>query len=240
MRSIFKIAVWIFLLHFAAAQHPLLVFAKEDLKHHTAPLISVCGKIFGPANDKQFTGFGGTEKYVLVRDATLNITDEGEGLTSEQCATADRWLRLMHEDMDFVHLGVLSGYFYDIRGEETEGYKQFRKCVSQADSTEVIHTDSNTENRSEEDRSECSRSIRSDDKFHIVSCDRGRTPRKSYFTVGHSVSLDGNSRSIRINMCTCLELDEIEDRTDLELYHESCDPKGTECAFDNHENDIHH
>lgn len=240
MRLIFEIAVGIFLLHFAGAQQSLLVFAKEDLKHHTAPLISVCGNVFGPANDNELIGFGGSEKYLHVRGATRNITDEGEGLTSQECAAADRWLRLMHEDMDFVHLGVLSGYFYDIKGEETEGYHQFRKCVSLGNSTEVIHADSDTENRSEEDRSECNRSVRSDDNVHIVSCDRGRTPRKSYFTVGHSVGVDGNSRSIRINMCTCLELNKIEDRTDLELYHESCDPKGTECAFDNHENDIHH
>lgn len=240
MRLIYVLTFANFLLHFAGAQHPFLVFTKEDLEHHAAPLIYVCGNVFGPTNAKKLTGFGCSEKYLHVRNATRNITDEGKGLTSQQCAAADRWLRLMHEDGDFVHLGVLSGHFYDTTGEETEGYEQFRKCVSLGNSTEMIHADSETENRSEEDLSECDRSVRDVDKFHIVSCKWGRTPRKSYFTVGHSVGIDGDSRSIRINLCTCLELDKIMERQDLELFEESCDPQGTECAFDNHENDIHH
>lgn len=83
---------------------------------------------------------------------------------------------------------------------------------------------------------ECVNSIRESDNHHIVSCAFGYTPRKTYFTAG---SVD--NKDIKVISCVCVDIEELSNRHDVEVYSEYCNAQSSFCIFENiEEHDIHH
>ena len=230
--------------------NPPIIFSKEDLMKHDVLLLSVCGNVFDVSSGDRFYGPGGSYEVFGRKDATrglamgdtseMNLSDDVGSLTGEECIAAEVWLKYFRDHETYKHVGVLRGHFYDADGAETEGMMRFKQCIING---HQIHQGSDNiapDRYADVEPPECNRFVRESDRQHVISCDAGYTPRKSYFTAGHSVNPDGTSRSINIISCICLGLHEVNDRNDLQLYHDDCHPNGTECVFDNHENDIHH
>jgi hypothetical protein len=226
----------------------MTVFTVEDLQRHPLLLLSVCGNVFNVTSGAHLYGPGGPYESLSRKDATRalalatfsveHLTDDISGFTGNECRAAGKWLTFFNDKKSYNHLGVLNGFFFNKEGEETSGSYKYKQCLATEENSDaVISKDSDFV---EEESPECYRVVREVDKFHVVSCDRGYTPRKAYFTAGQTINPDGTYRNINIVSCTCLRIADAAQRTDLEVYHTDCDPNGSECAFDNHENDIHH
>lgn len=226
------------------------IFSKADLTQSDILLLSVCGNVFDVSSGERFYGTGGSYELFGRKDATRalatanmsdeNLTDDVSSLSGEECIAAEGWLKYFRDHETYEHRGVLHGHFYNENGLETEGMRRFKQCVINGRQIEEGNENITADRYKGIDPPECDRIVRESDRMHIVSCDAGYTPRKSYFTAGHSMNPDGTSRSINIISCVCLELHEANDRHDLQLYHDDCHPHGTECVFNNHEHDIHH
>ena len=227
----------------------LKVFSKDELKNQTSLLLSICGHVFDVSSGDRFHGTGGSYEDFSSIDATralsladpskMYLDDNISDFSGEQCIAAENWLNHFLNHETYKQLGVLNGYFFDESGVQTNGMRRFKQClanglqIKRSIESNISHTYEDIE------PPDCDRIV-TDDRLHIISCNAGYTPRKSYFTAGHSVDIDGTSRSINIISCECLRLNEVNQRPDLLLYHSDCHPNGTECIFDNHELDIHH
>jgi hypothetical protein len=228
----------------------LSVYSKEELQQYPPLLLSICGNVYNvTAQEKLFGHLGAYEAYSkkdITRAIALadfsedNLTDDVSGFSGDECIAADTRSKFFHNEESLHFMGVLDGYFYNQRGEETAGNQHFKKCLSDGIRAKDRIKVPDKGPRSEDDNPECVRTIREGDQYHVVECDKGYTPRKTYFTAGYSVNTDGTSRNIRIITCFCLDINEVGNRPDLEMYDDKCDPTGTRCPFDNHENDIHH
>lgn len=222
------------------------VFTVEDLQRHPLLLLSVCGNVFNVTSAAHLYGTGGSYASLSRKDATRalakadfgeeNLTDDISGFTGDDCRAASKWLQFFKDKKSYEHLGVLNGFFFNKDGEETSGSHRYKQCLITGEEPDA----ENSKDFVAVDSPECYRVVRESDKFHVVTCNRGYTPRKTYFSAGQTINPDGTYRNINIISCTCLSIAEIGERPDLEVYHKDCDPNGTECAFDNHENDIHH
>ena len=228
----------------------LRVFSKGDLTTHDILLLSICGHVFDVESGSRFYGPGGAYEVFGRKDATKslarsnvsdeNLTDDVSSLIGDECIAAEGWLKYFHGHETYKHVGVLHGYFFNSDGVETEGMQNFKRCVTSGHQINKVKENEITHDYDNIDAPECNRIIRESDKMHIISCDPGYTPRKSYFTAGQTVNPDGSPRSINIISCICLGLNNVDDRPDLQLYSDDCHPHSTDCVFDNHENDIHH
>ena len=228
----------------------LSIYKKEDLKQYPPLLISICGNVYNvTAQEKLFGHLGAYEAYskmdvtrafALADFSDDNLTDDLRDFSGDECIAADTWSKFFHDEESLHYMGVLDGYFFDQNGEETIGNRLYKKCLSDGIKAKERSKLPDKGTHTEDDDPECVRTIREGDKYHVVQCDQGYSPRKTYFTAGYSVNTDGTSRNIRIITCYCLDINEVGNRPDLEMYDDNCDPASTQCAFDNHENDIHH
>lgn len=226
------------------------VYSKEELKEYPPLLLSICGNVYNVTAQEKLFGHLGAYEAFSKRDITRaialkdfsegNLTDDLSGFSGDDCIAADTWSKFFRDDESLNYLGVLEGYFYNHNGEETANNHRYKKCLSDGIKVKERNNIPSKSKQSEDDNPECTRTIREGDKYHVVQCDQDYTPRKTYFTAGYSVNTDGTSRNIRIITCFCLDIREVGNRPDLEMYDDSCDPAGSQCAFDNHENDIHH
>lgn len=73
-----------------------------------------------------------------------------------------------------------------------------------------------------------------------VTCDIGYTPRKTYFTAGKSVNMDGTMGDINVISCLCVDIKTAHNQLDSQLFHVICKSTSSECIFEKNANDIHH
>ena len=227
----------------------LRIFSKDELKQSENLLLSICGHVYDVSSGDRFYGIGGSYEAFSRTDATramalsdsseLYLNDNISAFNGEQCIAAEGWLNYFRYHETYRYVGVVSGYFFSESGIETNGMRRFRQCLVSGHQIKGVNESKIQRVYDDIEPPECDRAV-TDDKIHIISCNAGYTPRKSYFTAGHSVDVDGTSRNINIISCECLRLDRVNDRPDLQLYHDDCHLHGTECIFDNHELDIHH
>jgi hypothetical protein len=228
----------------------LTIYNKEELKQYPPLLLSICGNVYNVTAQEKLFGHLGVHEAYSKKDITRaialadfsedNLTDDLSGFSGDECIAADTWSKFFHNEESLHFMGVLDGYFFNQRGEETVGNQRYKKCLSDGIRAKEPNKVPDKGTQSTDDNPECVRTIREGDQYHVVRCDKGYTPRKTYFTAGYSVNTDGTSRNIRIITCCCLDISEVGNRLDLEMYDDKCDPTGTHCPFDNHENDIHH
>lgn len=254
--KLFKaITAYSFLQQLLFGYHPsgstgLSIYSKEELKQYPPLLLSICGNVYNVTAQEKLFGHSGAHEAYSQKDVTRaialadfrenNLTDDLSDFSGDECIAADAWSNFFHREESLHFMGVLDGYFFNEKGEETIGNQYYKKCLSEGIIARERDKVPDKGTQADDDNPECVRTIREGDKYHVVQCEQGYTPRKTYFTAGHSVNTDGTSRNIRIITCFCLDIKEVGNRLDLEMYDDKCDPTGTQCPFDNHENDIHH
>jgi hypothetical protein len=215
------------------------IFSKKELEVDSNLFLSICGRVFDVQAGERFYGPDGMYSFFGRRDATLafaigdfaeeNRIDDISNINGDQCIVGQEWLDFFLDHKVYKQVGVLDGYFYNEKGEETIGMQNFKDCLQNGKQVEEANKPP-----------ECEKIfIRESDKKHVISCKDGFVPRKSHFTAGDSVNIDGTPSNINIISCQCLEVNEAKVRHDLQLYHEDCDIESSECAFINKENDFH-
>jgi len=124
----------------------LKVFTKEELAKYDGSdgspglYIALLGEVFNVKKGKQYYGPGGGYSFFSGKDAARayvtgnfegdGLTDDVEGLKSDDYLGLEEWLSFYNKD--YKKVGVLSGRYYTSTGDVTPAWRQLQQWIADA------------------------------------------------------------------------------------------------------------
>lgn len=78
-----------------------------------------------------FVGKDGTRAFVTGKFDHDGLTDDLSGLKPYQCLLIQEWVEFYKNHTDYKQVGILSGRFYDDKGNPLAPLQEFNKCVEE-------------------------------------------------------------------------------------------------------------